>query len=234
LAAVGVDLALDDVLELTEVGRDVEVQALAQLGDLGLRRAHLEVGVVLLDLVLDLDELLVGVLDLLEVVVVRRLVHRQLLAILLERGLGLGQLEREAAGGLAIAGLEIRLGLRGQLVDLVLAVLDLAADALDQRAVLLEPLTALLELLDRQVVLVLHLGDRIRFPEEVGEFVELSPDRTKELAEDHREASAPEHPRPREAKGSYVPHITQPNVVICWPRARGNRTSATRLANRAT
>ena len=69
----------------------------------------------LLDLVLDLDQLLVRVLDLLEVVLVRGLVHRELLLVLLELRLGLGQLEREAAGGLAITGLEVGLGLRAQL-----------------------------------------------------------------------------------------------------------------------
>ena len=42
------------------------------------------------------------------------------------------------AGGLAVAGLEVRLGLRGQLADLRLAVLDLPRDALDEAAVLLE------------------------------------------------------------------------------------------------
>jgi hypothetical protein len=94
---------LDDVLELTEVGRDVHVEALGDLRDLGLGGAHLEVGVVLRDLVLDLDELLVRVLDLLQVVLVSGLVHRQLLLVLLELRLGLGQLQREARRGLAVA-----------------------------------------------------------------------------------------------------------------------------------
>ena len=49
----------------------------------------------------------------------------------------------------------------------------LPADALDQGPVLLQPLAALLELLDGQVVLVLHLGDRVGRPEEVGQLVDL-------------------------------------------------------------
>ena len=74
-----VDLLLDDVLELTEVGRHVHVEALRELGDLGLGLAHLQLGVVLGDLLADLDQLLVRVLDLLEVVPVGRLVQRELL-----------------------------------------------------------------------------------------------------------------------------------------------------------
>ena len=66
---------------------------------------------------------------------------------------------------------------------------DYAARELSQLAICLLPLLEaeppFLELLDRGVVLVLHLGDRIGLPEEVGELVELCPDRSKELAENH-------------------------------------------------
>ena len=100
--------------------------------------------------------------------------------------LGLLQLQRELRGGVAIARLEVRLGLRRQLGDLGIAVLDLTRHALDQAAVLLEPHTTFFELLDCEIVLVLHLRDRICFPEKVGQLVELRPHRTEELLEDHQ------------------------------------------------
>jgi hypothetical protein len=67
------------------------------------------------------------VLDLLEVVLVRALVHGELLPVLLELALGLLQLERELGGGLAVAGLEVGLGLGLELAGVGLALLDLAA-----------------------------------------------------------------------------------------------------------
>ena len=62
---------------------------------------------------------------------------------------------------------------------------DLARDALDQAAVLLEPAAAFLELLDRLVVLVAHLGDRIGLPEQVGDLVDLRHERGPELVKNH-------------------------------------------------
>ena len=125
-------------------------------------------------------------LDLLEVVLIGLLVHPELLFVLLDLPLGLLQLQRELGGGLAVPGLEIGLGLRGELVEVSLAVLDLARHALHQAAVLLQAHAAFLELLDREIVLVLHLRNRIGFPEKVGELVELRPNRTEELLEDHQ------------------------------------------------
>jgi hypothetical protein len=82
-------------------------------------------------------------------------------------------------------GLQVGLGLGLELAGVGLAVLDLAGHPLDQPAVLLEPDPALLELLDRAVVLVLHLGDRVGLPEEVGQLVQLSAQSTEHLSEDH-------------------------------------------------
>ena len=62
---------------------------------------------------------------------------------------------------------------------------DLARDPLDQAAVLLEPAAAFLELLDRLVVLVAHLRDRVGFPEEVGDLVDLRHERRPELVKNH-------------------------------------------------
>jgi len=118
LAAIGVDLLLDDLFDLSEVGRDVEVQVAGDARDFRLRRRHLEIGVVVLDLLADLGELLVGVLDFLEVILVSLLVHFELLLILHEIGFGLLELQRELAGRVAVARLEVGLHVGLQLVDL--------------------------------------------------------------------------------------------------------------------
>ncbi len=52
---------------------------------------------------------------------------------------GLLQLQRELGRGGAIAGLEVRLGLGFELLDVAPVRLRLAGDALDQPAVLLQP-----------------------------------------------------------------------------------------------
>ena len=97
-APVAVDLALDHLLGLAEVGRHVEMELVGELRDLGLGPAHLQVGVILADLVPDLVELLDGVLDLHQVVLVRLLVQGQLLLVLGEVALGPLELERDPAG----------------------------------------------------------------------------------------------------------------------------------------
>ena len=129
-------------------------------------------------------QLAAGVLDLGEVVVVGLLVHLELALVLRQVLLGLLQLQGELGRRLAVAGLQVGLDLGLQAGDVRLVGGHLPADALDQGPVLLQPLAALLELLDRQVVLVLHLGDRVGGPEEVGELVDLR-GQAPELAEDH-------------------------------------------------
>ena len=186
LGPVQADLVLDHLLDLAEVGGHVEVEVLGQLGHLGLGPAHLQLGVVLGDLLADLGQLAAGVLDLGEVVVVGLLVHLELGLVLGQVLLGLLQLQGELGRRLAVAGLQVGLDLGLQVGDVRLVGGHLPADALDQGPVLLQPLAALLELLDGQVVLVLHLGDRVGRPEEVGQLVDLGRERAPELAEDHR------------------------------------------------
>ena len=72
----------------------------------------------------------------------------------------------------------------GRLVKETIAV-GLPRYPLDERPVLLEPLTAFLHLLDGLVILVLQLGDRIGRPEEVGELIHLCGKRIPDLAEKH-------------------------------------------------
>jgi hypothetical protein len=62
---------------------------------------------------------------------------------------------------------------------------DLPRHPLDERPILLEPLAALLHLIDRLVVFILELRDRIGRPEEVGDLVHLRCERLPELAKDH-------------------------------------------------
>jgi hypothetical protein len=66
-------------------------------------------------------------------------VHGELAFVGLQLPLGLLQLERELRRRGAVARLEIGLGLGLELLDVRLVRLDLARDALDQPAVLLEP-----------------------------------------------------------------------------------------------
>lgn len=61
----------------------------------------------------------------------------------------------------------------------------LSCDSPDQRLALFQPLAALLELLDGQVLLILHLGDGVGGPEQVRDLVELGLERPPDLAEDH-------------------------------------------------
>ena len=62
---------------------------------------------------------------------------------------------------------------------------DLPRDPLHEGPVLLEPFAALLHLIDRLVILVLELGDRVGGPEKVGDLVHLGREGFPELAEDH-------------------------------------------------
>ena len=80
--AVLVDLILENLLGLPEVGRHVEMKLGGQRRHLGLGPAHLQLGVVLGDLVLDVVELLDGVLNLEQVVLISLLMKGQLLLVL--------------------------------------------------------------------------------------------------------------------------------------------------------
>ncbi len=98
---------------------------------------------------------------------------------------GLLQLERELCRGGAIAGLEVGLRLRFELLHVRLVGGDLPGDPLDEPAVLLEAGAPFLELLDGAVVLVSHLGHRIGLPEDVRDLVDLRHERGPELVENH-------------------------------------------------
>ena len=111
--------------------------------------------------------------------------HLELGLVLGQLGLGLLQLQGELGRRLAVAGLQVGLDLAFQVGDVLLGVLHLPRHALDQRPVLLQPLAALRELGDGRVVLVLHLGDRVGRPEEVGQLVHLCAKRGPEFSHDH-------------------------------------------------
>ena len=118
-----------------------------------------------------------------------------MLQLLLVRGqllLRLLQLQRELGRGLAIAGLEVGLGLGFELLDVRPVRRHLPGDPLDQPAVLLEADAAFLELLDRAVVLVLHLRDRVGLPEDVGDLVDLRHERGPELLKNHMNRPLPD------------------------------------------
>ena len=99
--------------------------------------------------------------------------------------LGPLQVEGELGGRLAVAGVEVGLDLGLERGDLLALAVDLPGDALDQGAVLGQALAAFLQLLDRPVVFVLHLGDRVVAANRVGQLVELRRDGVPEFAEDH-------------------------------------------------
>jgi len=185
LTAVGVDLLLNDLLDLSEVGGDVEVQVAGDLGDLRFGRGHLEVGVVALDLVAHLGELLVGVLDLLEIVLVRLLVHLELLLVGRQIGFGLLQLHGELRRRDTVAGLQVGLDLGLHPFDLRLPHRHLTGDAFHEPPVQLETLAPLLQLLHRFVVFELHDGDGISLPHGVRDAVEERPDGREHLSENH-------------------------------------------------
>ncbi len=117
------------------------------------------------------------------------------------------------------------------------AAADLPVDALDERAVLLEPLAPLLQLVDREVVLVLHLGDRIRGPEEVRELVDLRLERTPYLAEDHGLTCLPSQRRAALSKrpiGLSTGHTRHPRRRIhAMHRSRGSLRDSTNSCGRA-
>ena len=177
---------MDDILDLAEVGGDVEVELRRQFGKLGFGAAHLQLGVVLLDLSLQLLELLHGMLDLRDVVAVGRLVELELGFVLRELLLRFLELEGELRRCLPLAGLEIGLHLGLELGDVGLVGLDLTIHPFDEGPVFLQAFAAVLHLVDRLVVFVLELGDRIGRPEEVGDLVHLGRKGLPELSEDHR------------------------------------------------
>ena len=134
---------------------------------------------------LEVGEFLGGVLDLGDVVVVRRLVQRELGLVLREFFLRLLQFQGKSRRRLPLACLEVRLDACFERFHVLPGAVDLAGDPLHEGAVLLEPLSALLHLIDGLVVLVLQLGDRIGGPEEVGDLVHLGREGLPELAENH-------------------------------------------------
>jgi hypothetical protein len=125
------------------------------------------------------------VLDLLEVVAVRRLVHGQLLLVASQLLFGLLELEGEFGCRGAIARLQVRLGLGLEFLYVRPVGRHLTGDALHQPAVLLEASSALLELLDRVVVFIAHLRDRIGLPEQIRDLVDLRDEGGPELVKNH-------------------------------------------------
>src|SRR6266498_2081129 len=174
---------------LQHVLRELRFDALARLdigdparGEIGRDPYLAAVGI---DFLAHFGELLVGVLDFLEVVLVRLLVELELLLVLREVALRLLELQRELAGGLAIARLEVGFHLGLQLVDLGLAHGRLSHDALDQPAIELQAFAAFLELLDGAVVFEPHDGDGVALPQGVGDAVEERANYGDELLENH-------------------------------------------------
>ncbi len=149
------------------------MEVLGQLGHLGLGPAHLEIGIVLLDFRLQIGQLAAGVFDLHEVIVVGLLVHFELALVLFQLLLGFLELEREFAGCVSVAALQVGFDSGFQAGDTFLIIGELPADPLNQGAVLLQAEAPLLELIDGPVILELHLRNRIRRPEKIGDLVEL-------------------------------------------------------------
>ena len=112
--------------------------------------------------------------------------HLELAFILAQLLLGLLQLQRKLGRVLAVAGLQVAFDLRFEHRHVLLVAGHLPAHALDQRPILLQALAARLELFDRRVVLVLHLGNRIGRPKEVGDLIDLRPKCRPKFSNDHR------------------------------------------------
>ena len=185
LAAILIDLLLDDGFDLAEVGRQVHVEGFRELGDLRFGGAHLQLGVVFLDLLAQLDQLFVRVLDLLQVVAVGRLVHLELLLVGGQLLFGLLQLERELRRRGAIAGLQVGLGLGLELLHVRPVGRTWRVTRSTSPRYCSRPAAAFLELLDRAVVLVSHLRDRIGLPEQIRDLVDLRHERRPELVKNH-------------------------------------------------
>ena len=92
------------------------------------------------------------------------------------------ELQRELAGDVAIARLEMRLDLRLELRRVRRAERHLARDGLDEPAIHLESLSPFLETLRRLIDLELHHRDGISLEEHVGDLVELGANRAKEFS----------------------------------------------------
>ena len=82
LGPIQADLVVDDLLDLAEVGGDVEVEVGSQFGHFGLGPAHLQLGIVFLNLLAHIGQFLGRVLDLGDVVVVGLFVELELAFVL--------------------------------------------------------------------------------------------------------------------------------------------------------
>ena len=111
--------------------------------------------------------------------------HLQLLIVGCQLRLGLLQFERELCRSRAVARFQVRLGFRLELLHVRAVRRDLASDALDEAAVLLQPGAPFLQLLDGAIVLVPHLRDRVRLPEQIRDLVDLSDEGRPELVKNH-------------------------------------------------
>jgi len=85
----------------------------------------------------------------------------------------------------AVARPEVGLRLGLELLEVRPVGGNLPGDALDQAPVLFEPPAPFLQLLNGAVVLVAHLRDGVRLPEEVRHLVDLRHERRPELVENH-------------------------------------------------
>ena len=176
---------MNDIFNLSEIGGHVEIEAGRQLGHFRLGAAHFQFGIVLGNFLFHIAKLVHGVLDFCNIIVVGILMHFELAFVFRQLLLRFGQLDANLAAVLAIIGLQVAFNLRFQHRNLLLIVGHLPADALDQRTILLQAFAAGFELLDRRVVLILHLRNRICSPKEIGKLVNLPPQRSPHLVENH-------------------------------------------------
>ena len=95
------------------------------------------------------------------------------------------QLKRKPRGRLPLADLEVGLDPGLERRHVLPVAVHLPRDPLHEGPVLLEPFAAFLHLIDRLVVLILELGDRVGGPEKVRDLVHLGREGLPELAEDH-------------------------------------------------
>ena len=95
------------------------------------------------------------------------------------------EVEGELGRGLAIPRAQVGLDLRLDRRDLLALAVHLPGHALHQGTVLGQAFSAFLELLDRSIVLVLHLGDRIIAAEPVAQLVELGREGLPDFSQNH-------------------------------------------------
>ena len=176
---------MDHIFDLAEVGGDVEVEARGELGQFCFGTGELQLGIILLDLLLEVGQLLRGVLDLGDVVAVGRLVELELFFVFGKFLLGPLQFEGKLCRRVALTRLEVGLYPGLERGDVLASVVHLPRDPLHKRPILFEPFAAIFHLVDGLVVFILELRDRVGGPEEISNLVHLGGERLPEFAENH-------------------------------------------------